>query len=105
MLAALTDAMAPIEAQLVESDAGLMAGSVLDIARQRCLAALFTDLYRAAIEEGLLPRLPALASRHRLLVAAVADPRLAEMAAARGTAPSVYEAAAAERARSERRSE
>jgi uncharacterized protein (DUF58 family) len=101
-LTALTDAMAPIEAQLVESDAGLMAESVLDIARQRCLVVLFTDLNRAAIEEGLLPRLPALASRHRLLVAAVADPRLAEMAAARGTAASVYEAAAAERARSER---
>jgi uncharacterized protein (DUF58 family) len=101
-LAALTDAMAPIEAQLVESDAGLMAGSVLDIARQRCLVVLFTDLNRAAVEEGLLPRLPALASRHRLLVAAVADPRLAEMAAARGTAPGVYEAAAAERARSDR---
>jgi uncharacterized protein (DUF58 family) len=35
-------------------------------------------------------------------VAAVADPRLAEMARARGTAEGVYEAAAAERARSDR---
>jgi uncharacterized protein (DUF58 family) len=101
-LSALTDAMALLQASLVESDAGLLASAVLGMARQRCLVVLFTDLNKAAIEEGLLPRLPALASRHRLLVAAVADPRLQEMAAARGSAEAVYEAAAAERARSDR---
>ena len=102
MLAALTEAMAVLEAELVESDAGLMASAVLGMARQRCLVVLLTDLNPAAIEEGLLPRIPALAARHRLLVAAVADPRVEEMAAARGNAAAVYEAAAAERARSER---
>ncbi len=101
-LAALSDAMAPLEAELVESDAGLLASSVLEIARQRCLVVLFTDLNRAAIEEGLLPRLPALASRHRILVAAVADPRVLEMAAGRGAAAAVYGAAASERATAER---
>ncbi len=101
-LAALSDAMAPLDAELVESDAGVLASSVLDIARQRCLIVLFTDLNRAVIEEGLLPRLPALASRHRILVAAVADPRVMEMAAGRGRATAIYAAAAAERARAER---
>jgi uncharacterized protein (DUF58 family) len=101
-LAALTDAMATIDADLVESDAGVLASAVLTIARQRCLVVLFTDLNKAAIQEGLLPRLPALASKHRLLVAAVADPRVQEMAGARGDITGVYQAAAAERARSER---
>ncbi len=102
-LAALSDAMAPLDAELVESDAGVLASSVLDIARQRCLVVLFTDLNRAAIEEGLVPRLPALASRHRILVAAVSDPRLVEMSAGRGDPPAVYAAAASERASAERR--
>ncbi len=101
-LAALTDAMATIDADLVESDAGVLASAVLTVARQRCLVVLFTDLNKAAIQEGLLPRLPALASKHRLLVAAVADPRVQEMAGARGDITGVYQAAAAERARSDR---
>jgi uncharacterized protein (DUF58 family) len=102
VLAAFTDAMAVLDAELIESDATVMASAVLAIARQRCLVVLLTDLSPAAVEEGLLPRVQVLASRHRLLVAAVADPRLEEMAAARGDAAAVYEAAAAERARSER---
>jgi uncharacterized protein (DUF58 family) len=102
VLSALTSAMAVLDAELIESDAGLMAATVLGIARQRCLVVLLTDLNPAAVEEGLLPRVPALAARHRLLVAAVADPRLDEMAAGRGDAAAVYGAAAGERARSER---
>jgi uncharacterized protein (DUF58 family) len=102
VLSALTNAMAVLTAELIESDAGLIAATVLGVARQRCLVVLLTDLNPAAVEEGLLPMIPALVARHRLLVAAVADPRLDEMAAARGTAAAVYDAAAGERARSER---
>jgi uncharacterized protein (DUF58 family) len=102
VLSAVTNAMAVLEAELIESDAGLMAAAVLGLARQRCLVVLFTDLNATAIGEGLLPRIPALAARHRLLIAAVADPRLDQMAAARGNAAAVYAAAAGERARSER---
>jgi uncharacterized protein (DUF58 family) len=102
VLAAVTNAMALLEAELSESDADLISSTVLSIARQRCLVVLLTDLNPAAIEEGLLPRIPVLAARHRLLVAAVADPRIDEMAASRGAAPAVYIAAAGERARSER---
>jgi len=101
-LSAVTEAVAGLRAELVESDAGLMAAAVLGMARQRCLVVLLTDLNPAAIEEGLLPRVPVLAARHRLLLAAVADPRLDAMAAERGDVAAVYDAAAAEHARSQR---
>jgi uncharacterized protein (DUF58 family) len=98
----LTDAMALLEAELVESDARLLTSAILGMARQRCLVVLFTDLNSAAIGEGLIPQLPALAARHRLLVAAVSDPRLQEMAGGRTSPTAVYEAAAAEQARAGR---
>ncbi len=101
-LSALTDAMANLEAELIEPDARLIAAAVMAMARQRCLVVYLTDLNPSALEQGLLPGLQTLASRHRLLVGAVADPRLTELAAGRGTAAAVYTAAAAERARSER---
>jgi uncharacterized protein (DUF58 family) len=101
-LASVTNAMVRLDAQLAESDADLIASTVLATARQRCLVVLFTDLNPAAIEEGLLPRIPVLAARHQLLVAAVADPRIDEMASSRGDAAAVYDAAAGERARQER---
>jgi uncharacterized protein (DUF58 family) len=102
VLSALTDAMAVLDAELIESDAGVMASAVLALARQRCLVVLMTDLNEAAITEGLLPRLGVLAGRHRVLIAAVADPRLDQMAGARGSTEAVYGAAAAERARAAR---
>jgi uncharacterized protein (DUF58 family) len=102
VLRAFTDAMAPLEAELIESDSGAMTGAILAHARQRCLVVLLTDLNAAALAEGLLRHLPLLASRHVLLVGAVADPRLDELAAGRGDAAAVYAAAAAELARADR---
>jgi uncharacterized protein (DUF58 family) len=102
LLAALTGAMAVLDAELTEPDYGLMASAVLATARQRCLVVLLTDLNPAALTEGLLPRIALLASRHRLLIGAVADPRVAQMAAARGDAQAVYEAGAAARAQAGR---
>jgi uncharacterized protein (DUF58 family) len=101
-LAGLTDAMALLDADLVESDARLLTSAILGMARRRCLVVLFTDLNSAAIGEGLVPQLPVLAARHRLLVAAVADPRLQEMAGGRVSPAAVYEAAAAEQAQASR---
>lgn len=98
VLASFTSAMAPLEAELTETDAAAMATAVLTVARRRCLVILVTDLNPAVIEEGLLPRLPALASRNLVMIAAVSDPRLAEMAAGRGDPASLYDAAAAEAA-------
>ena len=102
VLAAVTDAMAPLEAELVEPDGAAMAAAVLAHARQRCLVVLLTDLNPAALTGNLLPYLPSLASRHQVLVGAVADPRVDELAAGRGEAGLVYGAAAALRAQAER---
>ena len=93
---------APLNAELVEPDGAAMAATVLAHARQRCLVVLLTDLNRAALAENLLPHVALLAARHQLLVGAVADPRVDELAAGRGEAGLVYTAAAAERARAER---
>ncbi len=101
-LSALADAMANLDAELIEPDGRLIASAVMAMARQRCLVVFLTDLNPSALEQGLLPGLQLLASRHRLLVGAVTDPRLTELAAGRGAATAVYAAAAAERARSER---
>lgn len=102
VLPMMTDAMALLEPELAESDGDLMARTLLATARQRCLVVLLTDLNSAALELGLLPRIGPLSSRYRLVVAATADPRLAELASSRADAAQVYQAAAAERARAER---
>ncbi|MDF2978634.1 MAG: lipoprotein, partial [Actinomycetospora sp.] len=103
VLPALVTAMAPLEARLVETDMRLVASTVLARAGRRSLVVLVTGLDESAIAEGLEPVLPALLRRHTLLVAAVADPELAVLAAGRGDAEAVYTAAAAETARAARR--
>ncbi len=95
VLAAFTNQMALLEPDLIESDIGLMTSAVLGIARQRCLVVLLTDLNPAAIEQGLLPHVHLLSAKHKLLVAAVADPAIAAMAADRGDTAAIYGAAAA----------
>ena len=99
----LVTAMAPLEAALVESDPAGMAGTVMAQGRTRKLVVLLTDLNAAALEENLLPRLPALTSRHLLLVASVRDPEVDAMAEERGTPEALYRAASAERTLAERR--
>jgi uncharacterized protein (DUF58 family) len=98
-LAAVTDALAGLEPELAETDWRLVTATVLTHARRRCLVVALTDLNFAV---DLLPELRALTSRHELLVGSVADPRLAELAAGRGDAASVYAAAAATRALAKR---
>ncbi len=102
VLAAFTGEMALLEPDLIEPDIGLMTATVLGVARQRCLVVLLTDLNAAAIEEGLLPHVQLLTARHQVLLAAVADPRFAEMAAGRGDPAAIYAAAAAVAAQAER---
>ena len=103
LLARMVDAMAGLEPALVESDGRRLVGEVLRRARRRSLVVLFTSLETAALEEGLLPVLGSLTSRHTVLLAAVADPRVEELATRRGGVEAVYDRAAAERARGERR--
>jgi uncharacterized protein (DUF58 family) len=103
LLPRMVDVMAGLEPALVESDGRRLVGEVLRRARRRSLVVLFTSLDTAPLETGLLPLLPSLTSRHTVLLAAVGDPRVEQMARGGGSVDAVYEAAAAERARSERR--
>jgi uncharacterized protein (DUF58 family) len=104
LLAQLVAAMAPLEPALVESDARAMVAAVQRRVRRSALVVLLTDLNASAIDEGLIAVLPQLTVKHRVIVAAVADPRVDTLAAGRGDAVAVYDAAAAERARNDRRS-
>jgi uncharacterized protein (DUF58 family) len=99
----LITAMAPLSPALVETDFGLVAGEVLRRERKRALVVLFTALEPGALGEGLLPVLPRLASRHKVVVAAVHDPAIAAATTVDGASvDGVYRAAAAHRALAER---
>ncbi|SBW20299.1 hypothetical protein FDG2_1650 [Candidatus Protofrankia californiensis] len=99
----ISAAMALVEPVLAEADHHAIVSSVLRTAGRHCLVVLFTELAPAVIEEGLLPALPALTARHTVVVAAVSDPRLTELAAGRGDVRAVYSAAAAGQALLRRR--
>ncbi|AKS31067.1 DUF58 domain-containing protein [Mycolicibacterium goodii] len=103
LLSTLVEAMAPLQPALVESDATAMVSALTRRVRGRSLVVLLTDLNASALDEGLMTVLPQLAGRHQVLLAAVADPRVDELAAGRSDAAAVYDAAAAERARNDRR--
>ena len=103
LLARLVDAMAPLEPALIESDPRALVAAVQRRVRRRALVVLLTDLNASAIDEGLLTVLPQLTAKHQVLLAATADPRVDTLAAGREDAVAVYDAAAAERARNERR--
>ncbi|MGU3497738.1 DUF58 domain-containing protein [Mycobacterium sp. C31M] len=103
LLAQLVAAMAPLQPALLESDAAAMVAAIGRRVRRRALVVLLTDLNAAALEEGLLTVLAQLSTRHQVMMAAVSDPRVDAMAAGRADAAQVYDAAAAERARNDRR--
>ncbi len=88
--------LAPVDPQLVETDWGVLAAEVTR-STHRSLVVLLTPLEPAAIEEGLLPVLPALVTHHRVVVASVSDPALDAMRGARDGSAQVWGAAAAER--------
>ncbi|HUE35209.1 MAG TPA: DUF58 domain-containing protein [Mycobacterium sp.] len=103
LLAQLVETMAPLQPTLVESDWRAMIAAIARRTRRRSLVVLLTDLNATALDEGLLPILPQLSSKHHVMIAAVADPRVDQMAAGRSDAAAVYDAAAAERSRNDRR--
>jgi uncharacterized protein (DUF58 family) len=102
LLAQTATALTQVEPRLVETDAAGLVAAVLARVRQRSLVVLLTALEPAALSQGLLPQLPSLTSRHTVLLAAVSDPRVSELAAARGDVAAVYEAAAGTAALAER---
>jgi uncharacterized protein (DUF58 family) len=102
LLARLVDTMAPLQPALVESDSTAMVSAIVRRTRRRALVVLLTDLNASALDEGLLPVLPQLSAKHRVIIAAVADPRVDQLAAGRADAAAVYDAAAAEHSRNDR---
>jgi uncharacterized protein (DUF58 family) len=104
LLGRVVEAMAPLKPALIESDSTAMVSTIIRRTRRRALVVLMTDLNASALDEGLLPVLPLLSSKHQVIVAAVADPRVDLLASGRSDAAAVYDAAAAERSRSERSS-
>ena len=102
LLPALVEAMAPLDPDLVEADWTVIAGAVRQRLTQRALVVLLTPLEASAVEEGLLPVVQQLTRHHQVVLASVADPQVARMAAARGDAYTVFGAAAAQRAQLDR---
>jgi uncharacterized protein (DUF58 family) len=92
----LQEAMAGLQPVLAEADWAGLAAAISGLGRQRALVVLLTPLEPSAVEEGLLPVLPALTRHHRVVLASVKDPALADLAGARDTIDEVYDAAAAE---------
>ncbi|MFF8843276.1 DUF58 domain-containing protein [Streptomyces sp. NPDC015127] len=102
ILPAMVNAFAPLEPELVETDARGLSAAALQNAPRGSLVVLLTGLDATPIEEGLLPVLPQLTRRHTVLVASVADPHVEHMTTKRGSAEGVYEAAAGTQARIQR---
>ncbi|MFP1626814.1 DUF58 domain-containing protein [Streptomyces sp. 5K101] len=102
ILPAMVNAFAPLEPELIETDARGLSAAVLQNAPRGSLVVLLTSLDVTPIEEGLLPVLPQLTRRHTVLVASVADPYVEQMTAKRGSAEGVYEAAACTQAHIQR---
>src|SRR5690606_28000427 len=97
LLPKLVDAMATLEPVLSETDFSRVVAEVMALSRRRALVVLFTTLEPGALGEGLLPVLPQLLARHRVMVAAVKDPALEALAADRSSLSAIYTAAAAEK--------
>ncbi|MFI2366791.1 DUF58 domain-containing protein [Streptomyces sp. NPDC018833] len=102
ILPAMVNAFAPLEPELIETDARGLSAAALQNAPRGSLVVLLTSLDATPIEEGLLPVLPQLTRRHTVLVASVADPHVEQMTSRRGSPEGVYEAAAGTQARIQR---
>lgn len=98
LLGQLVQAMAPLEAELIEMDWPAVPAQVRAVSAHRSLVVLLTSLDGGAPEEGLLPVAAQLARQHVVVVAAVRDPQLSAMLKERDDATGVFRAAAAERA-------
>lgn len=97
LLGRMVQAMAPLDAELIEMDWPAVPAEVRAVSAHRSLVVLLTSLDGGAPEEGLIPVAAQLAGRHVVVVAAVRDPQLETMLRDRGDASSVFRAAAAER--------
>lgn len=98
LLAALVQAMAPLQSELIELDWSQIPAQINGISAHRSLVVLLTSLDSGSAEEGLLPIVGQLAQKHVVVVAAVLDPMLKAMRTQRNSSTEAFGAAAAERA-------
>ncbi|MFC9994487.1 DUF58 domain-containing protein [Nocardia sp. NPDC127526] len=92
----LMHALAGVSPQLVDTDYQGLLRTTLRRARRRSLVVWFTHLDAATVQEGILPVLPTLTRRHRVLLVSVTDPQVAAAATRRSGLDDLYTAAAAE---------
>lgn len=97
LLSSAVDALCDVEPVLVEADWSALATEIARATSQRALVVLLTPLEPSAVEEGLMPVLPALTARHRVVIASVADPEVSRMRRGGDSPRAVYEEVAAER--------
>lgn len=102
LLAGLVQAMAPLQAELIELDWQSVPGQVRALSAHRALVVLLTALDGGVPEEGLIPTAARLARDHTVVVASVRDPLFDGLRGKRTSAADVFRAAAAERALLER---
>ncbi|MCX4096566.1 DUF58 domain-containing protein [Nocardia sp. alder85J] len=98
----LMHALSGVVPALVDTDTAGLVRTAIRYARRRSLVVWFTSLDGALVEENLLPVLPILTARHRVLLVSVTDAELTAAAGTRGTTAEVFTAAAAESALAER---
>ncbi|MFE3441751.1 DUF58 domain-containing protein [Nocardia sp. NPDC059180] len=98
----LMHALAGVTPALVDTDTAALVRAAIDRTRRRSLIVWFTTLDGAAVEENLLPVLPVLAHRHRVLIVSVTDPEVAAAATRRDDPADLFGAAAAESLLAER---
>ncbi|MEU4196319.1 DUF58 domain-containing protein [Kribbella sp. NPDC026611] len=102
VLPSFVNALANVEAELVQTDFRIVVSQVLERLGQRSLVVLLTGLDPAVIEESLLPVIGPLLRRHVVVLASVADPRLDELESTRTDLIDIYNAASAARTRLDR---
>ncbi|MFE7720421.1 DUF58 domain-containing protein [Nocardia rhizosphaerihabitans] len=98
----LMHTLAGVTPQLVDTDTTGLVRTVISRVRRRALIVWFTSLDGPTVTEHLLPALPTLTRRHRVLIVSVTDPDIAAAARDRSTTDAVYTAAAAETVLAER---
>lgn len=98
----LMHALSGVVPALLDTDTAAMVRTAVQHTRRRSLVVWFTSLDGAMVEENLLPVLPVLSRRHRVLLVSVTDPEIAAAAERRDDVTEVYAAAAAEHLLTER---
>ncbi|NKY49888.1 DUF58 domain-containing protein [Nocardia vermiculata] len=98
----LMHALSGIVPALADTDTPALVRTAVRHTRRRSLVVWFTSLDGAMVEENLLPVLPVLTKRHRVLIVSVTDPEIAAAAKRRDTIGTIYAAAAAEHLLAER---